>query len=281
MSDTTKPGAHGATRIDLAQYRHAIREAPELIHHLAHLVVKGRYQDGQPTARDMQAAPGRLSPLDEAEAVFAWLYREAAAWIGHAQLDTHPIGHMVRRDDQMRVIGSRWIITSEHGADGITADARTLVGIIMQAWPTIETVYSSPHNWGVTVGEQWASSVDEHLLKPLARWPRTERAAVPERARQCPACGEREVWTAGVDLDQTIATCARCEQVIQSEAWATTDDAAQILHVSERTIRNLITAGIPNRKRAGRREVEVGAARLELQARNARKLLNIQPRLSG
>lgn len=281
MRETITAGATGRPdRIDLSQYRHAIQGAPELIQHLAHLPHVTAVADGQPFARDMQRIP-LGNPWDAAEALFAWLWREAGFWMGIANLEARPIAHMVRRDDNLKVIGSRWISSDEAGADGLTRDARELVGIILRAWPDIETRYSDPANWGATVGEQWASEVDKYLLTPHRQFPLTERAVVPERPKRCPVCGERACFTAGIDMDAFTAACAKCKTVIGGEAWMPVKDAADILQIDKSTIHKWIRDGFPSRVTSKGREIDVRAAKLEQETRDARKRLNLAERHSA
>lgn len=278
MTETITAGAHGAPeRINLDQYKQAIRTAPELLYHLAHLVVPGAYSDGQPTAKDRQSAPGRITPLDELEAIFSWLWREAGAWAGRAALDAGPIGHMVRRDDNLRIIGTRWIVTDQGGADGLYRDACTLVGVIMHAWPTIESWYAVNDPAGKAAAHQWITDVDQSLLRPLARWPMTARTPVPERARQCEICGNAGIFTAFVNTKTGTIMCARCEAVTVPEAWLPVKDVAEILGVTERAVRGWIAAGLPSKKEPLKgRFVELGAARAERQYREARKEMNLK-----
>ena len=274
MTETITAGAFGTPeRIDLAPYRDAIQRAPELLYHLAHLVIPGAYRDGQPTARDLQAAPARVSPLDELEAVYAWLWREAGAWIGHAALDVEPIAHMARRDSDGRVIGCRWIVTDPGGADGLLSDAQALVRILMHAWPTIETVHGDPRVWGQMTARQWVEDVDRSLLLPLARWPLRAREAVPARPRYCDVCGAREVYA---DVDTASAICRECGRVVHPEVWMLVKDVATILDVAPFTIRTWIDAGLPAKPGRKGRQVELGAARGERDLRAARKALNLR-----
>lgn len=271
MSETITAGASGTPqRIDLAQYRDAIKRAPELLQHLCHLVVPGRYVDGQPTATDLQAAPGRIAPLDAIDSVFVWLWREANAWQWATPLPVAPRGHMVRRDDKGRPIGPAGVVGTPEGGDQLHGWARELVAVLMQAWPTIETHLGDPKVWGQHEAHEWASSVDKALLRPLAQWPLTERAAVPSRPRECPACGERDVFA---DLDTTTGVCQSCRHVIAPEVWVTVREAARILDVAERTVRDWIAAGLTTRGTP--RRVELSEARTEKTVREARRALNL------
>lgn len=275
-------GATGKpARIDLAQYRDAITRAPGLIYHLAHLVTPGMYQDGQPRSRDMQAAPGRLTPLDEAEAVFAWLWKEAGRWTRFARLEAAPIGHMVRRDGELHVIGSRHILSSDEGREGILADAQYLMRAILYAWPDIESCYAIPEKWGATTGRQWADDVDKHLLGPLQRWPLDERAPVPERGRKCPLCGKVGHFTQGADTERIASTCLACEKVLRREAWATAHDAAKVLGVGEATVYRWTKQGLPYRATSKGRMVELGAARAFQAEKAARRALNLPNETAG
>lgn len=266
---------------DLRQYRHAIGEAPGLIYHLAHLVTPGMYQDGQPRSRDTQSAPGRLSPLDEAEAVFAWLWHEAGHWMRLAELEAEPIAHMVRRDGELRVIGTRHILSSDEGREGVLRDAQRLTRIILSAWPDIESRYARPEVWGRAVGEQWAGDVDKHLLGPLQRWPLDERAPVPERGRKCPLCGKVGHFTQGADTERIASTCLACEKVLRREAWATAHDAAKVLGVGEATVYRWTKQGLPYRATSKGRMVELGAARAFQAEKAARRALNLPNETAG
>ena len=49
--------------IPVQRYEEALAELPDLLEHLAHLVVPGVHMaDGQPRARDLTPAPARLNP---------------------------------------------------------------------------------------------------------------------------------------------------------------------------------------------------------------------------
>lgn len=260
MTEHITAGATGAAeRISLDAYKHAIRTAPELLHHLAHLVTPGRLLDGQPTARDRQSAPARLGPLDEIDAVFVWLWREAGYWMNAAGIEARPIADLVRRGDDLQPIGPAGIVGNDTDGDRLHRDAQQLVRIILAAWPTIEYHFGAPHLWGQAEARAWTEDVDRELLRPLARWPLDRRDPVPARPRECPLCQQRDVWA---DLDHDTGLCAACGHVVKLEEWQPIGQAAKSLGRGRRTVERWVADGdVRSRTVKGRREIEMHSAR--------------------
>lgn len=265
-------GAFGAPeRIDLAPVRHALSQAPDLLQHLAHLVIKGRFEDGQPVARDVQSTPGRIAPMDQIDATFAWLWVLAEKWQRPGLIS---VEHMVRRADSGKVLGPRGVKGTPDGGDVLLVWAQTLVHRIEAQWGVIEVGMGDPRVWGQYEAREFVESADKHLLRPLAMWPLGERAPVPARPRECPTCGERDVWA---DLDSVTALCKSCRKTVVVERWVSVKEAARILDVAERTIRDWLAEGLASKPLGRGRAVELGSAREVRDMRAARSILNLLP----
>lgn len=246
------------------QYLGSLQELPYLLEHLASLVVPGKHLgDGQPRSRDMTPAPGRIAPLDAADAVFVELWLLEQEW--RERVGDHlsrPLDHMVRRNAQGYELGVRLTIATE----GFTlhAWALTIVNRIIRWWPDI------------TRADDWpdiAARLDEWCVRPLRQWPMEARRPVPQRPRSCGVCGG-EVW-AGVDEHgDAAAVCERCEHVIVPERWVPISEAAAEVGVAVRTIERYAKGLAIDVRRGGRRRLvevrQVREAREEAEAREAR-----------
>ncbi len=263
---------------DLDAARRDIEQLPELFHHLAHLVTPGRLDDGQPRAKDLRAAPGRIAPLDDLDAAFAGLWSSAQHWrsmLGRKLPDSY--GQMIRRDASGRVLGPRRTVTRDDAAE-VTGHATMLVNRHVTYWRDIEAWSRGGLHQQHAVME-WLDTVHEWATIPIRRWPLEERVPVPEQGRECPVCGEDGIFTRWVDAHNATMTCAACEKVSTRKAWMLIDDAAKVLDVSPRTIRDWIKAGLPYRPSVGKgRMVEITAARDERDMRAYRKALNLSIR---
>ena len=285
---TGTQGASGAPeRIDLAPYRHALTQTPDLLRHLAHIIIKGRYEDNQPKATDLQSAPGRIPPLDQIDQTFAGLWTEAEHWRPYDHRPLGSVEHMVRRArvpfgphaQHAAPIGPRGVKGTPAGGDVLHAWAMTLTNRIFHVWPTIETLCGPAGTWGQAEADALTRRLDMWLLTPLRQWPMDERAPVPERPHKCELCGQDGIWAEFVNVARGTIVCARCRAVTTPEAWVTIPDAARMLDVTERTIRRWVDAGLPYRKSfAEGRMVELGAARSERDYRAARRTMNLPSR---
>lgn len=272
MAEVNVAGAFGAPeRVDLDQVKHALQQAPDLLQHLAHLVIKGRFDDGQPVSTDVQSTPGRIAPLDQIDALFKWLWQESEYWgtrAGFMSLD-----YMVRLGENLQVLGPRGVVGTPEGGDILQVWGTTLVNRILDQWETITIEFGAANLWGQMEARAWLDDVDEHLLKPLAMWSLESRKPVPARPRQCPVCGRWDVWA---DLDSLTTVCKACKKVVEVELWMSVKEAARILGVAERTIRDWMADELPSRPHGRGRAVELGAARAVRDMRAARSMLNLE-----
>lgn len=275
--ETQTAGAFGAPeRIDLAPYKHALTQAPDLLQHLAHLVTPGRLGDNQPTAKNLQTTPARIAPLDQIDDTFRWLWNEAAYWCPPGTISAE---YMIRRGPDLQILGPAGVKGTPQGGDILHAWATTLVNRILPQWATIEHHLGSASLWGQVEAKDWTEHADDCLLIPLSKWPLTKRDPVPERPRTCSMCGADGIFTEFVNVGRGTVTCARCAEVITPEAWLPVADVAEMLDVTERTVRNWMRDGLPWRRlpegKLGKgRLVELGAARRERDYRAATRAMN-------
>lgn len=272
MAEVVVAGAFGTPeRVDLEPVKRALQQAPDLLQHLAHLVIKGRFDDGQPASTDMQSTPGRIAPLDQIDALFVWLWRESEYWgvrDGFMSLE-----HMVRRGEDLQLLGPRGIVGTPQGGDVLRVWAQTLVTRILDAWPTIEHELGASKLWGQMEAQAWIENVDQNLMRPLAMWPLTQRAPVPAKPRQCPVCQASEVW---VDLEEVTAVCRNCKKVVHAERWLSLSDIARVLDVEPRSVRRWVSSGLLTARQSGKgREAELGAAQEAKKLAEARMMLGI------
>ncbi|MBF4549687.1 helix-turn-helix domain-containing protein [Pseudoclavibacter sp. VKM Ac-2888] len=271
MAEVEVAGAFGAPeRVDLAPVRRALPQAPDLMQHLAHLVIKGRFEDGQPVARDVQSTPGRIAPMDQIDATFAWLWVLSEKWQRPGLVS---VEHMVRRADDGKVLGPRGVKGTPDGGDVLKAWAYTLVHRVEAQWAVIEVSTGSAATWGQHEARELLEHADAHLLRPLSMWPLDERAPVPARPRECPVCGEQDVWA---DLNAVTAVCRSCKGIVAPERWLALAEVSRVLGVDVTTVRRWVAAGELESRPLGRgRQVELGAAREAMGLAEARMKLGI------
>lgn len=118
-------------------------------------------------------------------------------------------------------------------------------------------------------------TINRRLVKP--------RETRHTQREDCPRCIELTTPKHGTvvgDLEHAQALCTECGETIRAETWMRLRDAAVVLNVAERTIRDWIKADAVKWRHAvlNGREVEIRSAVLERDARRARELANLTRR---
>lgn len=245
------------------RYEEALAELPDLLEHLAHLVVPGMHMgDGQPRARDLTPAPARLNPMDQIDFSFAELwkmedyFRERLPRFGFA--DT---SHMVRCASNGEPVGVASVVADT--SETLRKWTVSLTGRLRAWWPDVVAHEAFP---------VYRDLMDVWLIRPLRAWPLEGRAPVPARPRACPECGG-EVWA---DLQLHGARCDSCRWQQTVPQWIPIRDAAERVGRDVRQLERWIADdGIGMRKVKGRRYVELHECmewRDFLAARRARNL---------
>lgn len=248
----------------------AILRAPDLLWSLAGEVGHaGRRTDGSPRGRDLQSTPARTAVLAQIDETFVGLWRLERDW---RAADTRPLGDtefMIRFDDMLRPIGPRGTISTPQGAHVLRAWATTLVNRIEYRWPTIEAWHQNEASFGAAAWEEFVTALRPWLLAPLRRL--DEPAEHAPRGRQCPVCGQWDVWA---DVAESVAVCGRCGPLAR---WLPVADAAKVIGRTDRTVRRWVQSGeLPSRTVRGTAFVEVGEARIVAEVASLRQRAGVK-----
>ncbi|RRJ85915.1 hypothetical protein EG850_11050 [Gulosibacter macacae] len=245
------------------KYLDALVELPDLLEHLAHIVMPGAHLgDGQPRSRDLTPAPVRLGPLDQVDFSFAELWKMESYF--REVLNRHNFAsteHMVRRAVNGEEVGVQLVVTDD--PDTLRTWTINLTGRLRAWWPDV-VAHSA---WPI-----YRDLMDVWAIRPMRQWPLEGRAPVAQRPRKCPECGA-EVWA---DLQLDGVRCDTCRWERRAERWRPVAQAATELGRSRRSLEEWISVGgVTCIKRNGKRHVELGECeewRDYLEAKRRRNL---------
>lgn len=261
------------TALRAARARDALLDAPALIGWIRELVVPaGGAHDGQPRAKYRPApAPAREGAIDDADELFTFLREWVMYWHERTATTLPPAA------------GRGWTVlpadTSPEEAKTLTADLVQWLLAVDRLVQTRPDAADYPGSSARAALGYW-DDVTGYLQKLNGRYPRRPSPERPALARKCPLCGAIAVvpqWRSPSPWDVLIR-CAECwwqpkdrkvTELVQWVNWADHDveqptpvsvrvdpppgyarrftaaQAAARVHVSERTVRYWLAAGLP------------------------------------